>query len=134
VVQLADGSIQPPEKRVLVVKDDCVTTSFNGLMSKFFVPHTGSRFLYEVSSPQPLTVTHTSLTSQQLWAILDSQFIRSFVQSVDPPSLLQRVFGRKVAPTPLSSRVVLEETEKDGVVEGDFIIFSRKMWEELKTR
>jgi hypothetical protein len=100
----------------------------------FFVPNTGSRFLYEVDSPQPLTVTHSSLTSQQLKVILDKQIIRSLVQSLDSPSLFQRIFGRKAALIPLSSRIVLEEAERGGVVEGDFIIFSRKMWEELKTR
>jgi hypothetical protein len=53
---------------------------------------------------------------------------------LDSPSLFQRIFGRKAALIPLSSRIVLEEAERGGVVEGDFIIFSRKMWEELKTR
>ena len=131
---LADGSILPPQKKVLAVEQNTVTTSFNGLICKFFVPDTGSRFLYAVTSPQPLTVSRSPLTSQQQRAILDTQYIHSFLQALDPPSLFQRIFGRKAVPMLLSSLAVLEEVEKSSVVEGDFIIFSRKLWEELKTK
>ena len=135
VVQLADGSILPPQKRVLVVEQNTVTTSFHGLMCKFFVPDTGSKFLYEVTTPQPLTANITPLSSQQLCTILNTQFISAFARAVNPPSLVEKIFGRKVAFVPIpTKRVVLEEVEKSGVVEGDFIIFSRKMWEELKTK
>ena len=134
VVQLADGSILPPQKRVLVVEQNTVTTSFHGLMCKFFVPDTGSKFLYEVTTPQPLTANITPLSSQQLRTILDTQFISAFAHAVDPPSLFQRIFGKKAFSVFISNRMLLEEVEKSGVVEGDFIIFSRKMWEELKTK
>ena len=134
VVQLADGSILPPEKRVLTVEGNCVTASFDGLMCKFFVPDTGSKFLYEVTTPQPLTANITPLSSQQLRTILDTQFISAFAHAVDPPSLFQRIFGKKAFSVFISNRMLLEDVEKSGVVEGDFIIFSRKLWEELKTK
>ena len=134
VVQLADGSILPPQKRVLVVEQNTVTTSFHGLMCKFFVPDTGSKFLYEVTSPQPLHKAASALTAQQLHTALDSHFMDSVLRTVKRPSWLERIFGRKTVYVPVSGRVVLEDVEKSGVVEGDFIIFSRKMWEELKTK
>ena len=53
---------------------------------------------------------------------------------MEKPSVFQWIFGRKAVSMPLSLHAVLEEVEKSGVVEGDFIIFSRKVWEEFKTK
>ena len=134
VVQLANGSILPPEKRVLTVKNNCVTTSFDGLPCQFIVPDTGKRFVYEVSSPQLLSTTRALVTSRQLHTLMDTSFIDAFARSTGLASWTRRIFGRKASYKFEPTRLILEKTEQYGVVEGDFIIFSRKLWEELKTK
>ena len=132
--QYNDGSVSPPQKKVLTVEQNTVATSLDGVLYKFIVPTTGSTFLYEVTSPLPLTPSSSPLTAQQMHAILDSRFMDSFLRSRKKPSLVEKIFGRKVDFMPTPNRVVLEEVEKSGTVEGDFIIFSRKVWDELKTK
>jgi hypothetical protein len=134
VRQYNDGSVSPPQKKVLTVEQNMVATSLGGVLYKFIVPTAGSTFLYAVTSPQPLTPFPSILTAQQLHAILDSHFMDSVLRTVKRPSRLERIFGRKTVYVPVPGRVVLEDVEKSGVVEGDFIIFSRKLWEELKTK
>ena len=133
-----DGSISPPVKRVLLVMNGTVTTIIEQCFCKFVVPDTGDRFIYNINMPVPLVpsdFTAQTITPQLLRSMLDTSFMETLTRVSRSLSLIEKIFGRKCSRVEINStKIVLDITEKSGVVEGDFIIFSRKLWEELKTK
>ena len=133
-----DGSVSSPIKRTLTVVNNSVTTKINSNICRFFVPDTGDSFIYRVSIPEPLvpnSMITPAITSQTLYSMLDTSFMETLTRVSRSLSLIEKIFGRKCSRVEINStKIVLDITEKSGVVKGDFIIFSRKMWEELKTK
>ena len=136
VRHFTDGSIAFPFRRMLEVDGNLVRTIIDGEERGFFVPSAGTVFIYAIDSPHPLTSKSAQLTSKDLHAIFNNQCLRSFMEEAHKTSIVQRILARilihKNDPLILPMGPALEMLEQQGNVEGDYIIFSKKVWEKFK--